>query len=249
MNPTGGRGRVFSAVVPDARRRTRPPEDLTRAERRAADARRSRPLQIITVVALLALLGAAGFFFFLRDDDGDGGGGSGDTVSIGDVDLVVGEVRNENAGLPAQLPPEVQEQVMTTVGAYVEGALIDVVSEGEPGADLATVFDAGAAARLDGPDRAVLVEEGLPELTGDFEPSAQPVILTGLSDASGAFVMVSAFFNYAAEAEVKGGRVTIGRATELTMVPEGAAWKITGYDVVLLRDGPGPGATTTTASS
>ena len=234
--------------MPDARRRTPPPEYLTRAERRAASARRSRPLQVVTVVALLALLGAAGYFFFLRDDDG-GGGGSVDTVSIGDVDLVVGEVRNENAGFPAQLPPEVQDQVMTTVGAYVKAALLDVVSEGEPGGDLATVFDAGAAARLTGPDRAVLVEEGLPELTGDFEPSAQPVVLTGLSDGTGAFVLVSAFFNYAANAEVEGGRVTITRATELTMVPEGANWKITGYDVVVTRDSPGTGTTTTTATS
>jgi hypothetical protein len=249
MNPTGGSGRVFSAAVPDARRRTPPPESLSRAERRAAEARRSRPLQIVTVVTLLALLAAGGYFFFLRDDDGDGGGGSADTVSIGDVELVVGEVRNENAGPPAQLAPEVQAQVMTTVGAYVEGALLDVVREGEPGRDLATAFDAFAAARLDGPDRAVLLEEGLPELTGDFEPSAQPVILTGLSDGTGAFVVVSAFFNYAADAEVEGGRVTITRATELTMVPEGASWKITGYDVVLTRDGPGTATTTTTATS
>ncbi len=248
MNPTGESGRVFSAAVPDARRRTPPPENLTRAERRAAEARRSRPLQIVTVIAVLALLGAGGYFFFLRDDDG-GGGGTADTVSIGDVELVVGEVRNEKSGPPAQLAPEVQDQVMTTVGAYVKGALLDVVVEGEPGRDLATVFDAGAAARLDGPDRAVVLEEGLPELTGDFEPSAQPVILTGLSDGTGAFVLVSAYFNYAAKAEVEGGRVTITRATELTMVPEGANWKITGYDVVLTRDGPGTGTTTTTASS
>jgi hypothetical protein len=196
---------------------------------------------------VLALLAGAGFVFFGGGDGGVGGGG--DTVSIGEVELTVGEVRNENAGPPAQLPADVQEQVMATVGTYVKGALIDVVRNGEPAKDLATVFDAGAAARLDGPDRATLLEAGLPELTGDFTPSAQPVILTGLSDGSGAFVLASVAFTYTAKAEVDKGTVTITRVTELTMVPEGATWKITGYDVVLTRDGPGNASTTTTVAS
>ncbi len=199
----------------------------------------------MAVAVVLALLAGAGYVFL----GGDSGGGGGDSVSIGDVELVVGEVRNENAGFPAQLPVEVQEQVMATVGSYVEGALIDVARDGEPGADLATVFDAATALRLEGPDRAVLLEEGLGDLTGDFEPRAQPVILTGLSDGTGAFVLVSAAFTYVAVARVEKGKVTITRVTELTMVPERATWKVTGYDVVLTRDGPGVGTTTSAAAS
>jgi len=196
---------------------------------------------------VLALLVGAGFVFF--GGGGSGGGGSADKLSIGDVELAVGEVRNENAGPPAQLPVEIQDQVMTTVGTYIEGALIDVVRDGEPARDLATVFDAGAATRLDGPDRATLLEEGLTELTGDFTPSVQPVILTGLSDGSGAFVLVSAAFTYEARAKVEQGAVKITRVTELTMVPDAGSWKITGYDVVLTRDGPGVASTTTTVAS
>jgi hypothetical protein len=208
-------------------------------------------LQVVTVVAVLALLVTAGFFFFR-------GGGDDDDVStkktkkkvmIGDLELVVGAVYNANAGPPAQLPTDIQNQVMTTLGTYVQGGLLDPIREGETARDVAAIFDAGTAPQLDGPDRAVLLDEGLPELTGNLTPVAKPVILSGLSDGTGSFVLVTANLTYEVKYEADEGDVTSTRFTELTMAPEGSAWKITGYDIVVTREVLGRGSTTTTAAA
>jgi hypothetical protein len=231
----------------------RPPAGGTRAERRAADTRRSRLLQAVTIVALLALLVTAGFFFFRSDGGGGGDGGARGKprkeITISDIELTVGGVYNANAGPPAQFSSEAQAAVMTTIGAYVQGGMIDPVAEGEVPEEVVQYFDAGTTARLGGPDRAVLFDEGLPELDGSFTPTAQPVILTALSDGTGTFVLVTAAVNYLATAETDAGDVNITRQMELTMIPEGAVWKITGYDVILVREGSGIQPTTTTAAA
>lgn len=207
-------------------------------------------MQLIAAASVLALLVVAGFFFFRTSDDGDDTKKTKqvDQITIEDIELTVGGVYHANTGLPAQLSPELQNAVMATVGTYVQGGLIDPVRDGEASEEIAGIFDAGTGARLDGPDRAVLFEEGLPELTGTFTPVAEPVILTALSDAGGNFVLVTASINYQATAKTNRGDVTIARATELTMSPEPDAWKITGYDVGLIRELPDTGTTTTTAA-
>jgi hypothetical protein len=226
----------------------------SRAQRRAAGHQRSRPLQIVTVVAVLALLGTAGFLF-LRDDDGgnSGGGGGGGTpepeVSIGDVELTAAGVFTANAGPPVPAPPELTEGVLTTVGAYIDGGLIEPIRSGDAAGDIAGIFEAGAAAQLEGPDRSALFDEGLPEVTGTFTPAAQPVPITALSDAGGAFVLATAILTYSAELETADGPVTVGRTAELTMVPQPDGWKIMTYDVLVTRDGGGIAPTTTTAAS
>lgn len=154
-----------------------------------------------------------------------------------------------NAGPQATLPPEIQNAVMATLGAYVEGGLIKPVRDGETSADLASIFDAGAATRLEGPDRTVLFDEGLPEVTKSFEPTAQPVIITALSDGASAFVIATATLVYQATLETDEGTITVNRTADLTMVPEPDAWRITSYDVLVARDGPGIQATTTTAAT
>jgi hypothetical protein len=229
----------------------RRPTGPSRAERRAAGANRSRSLQVIAAAAVLALLVAAGFFFFR-----DGGGGEKTVkvkprpkAEIGDVELVVGGVYNVNGGPPVPLPPEIQNSVMSTVHNYVQGALLDPVREGETAEAIGALFDGVTAPRLEGPDRAVLFEEGLPDLTGSFKPSALPVNLTALSDGAGNFVLVTASFVYSATVEAKQGEIVILRNTELTLVPDGGAWKITAYDVHLTRELPETEPTTTTAAA
>ncbi|MGH8985573.1 MAG: hypothetical protein ACRDY6_17085 [Acidimicrobiia bacterium] len=220
----------------------------TRARRRAARSRRSRPLQIVTVIVVLALVGAAAVFFLREDSAGDGSRpGRAQDVSIGDLELTVGGVFPVNAGPPVALPPEVQNAVMTTLDTYVEGGLIAPVRDGEPSPDIASAFDAGAATRLEGPDRVVLFDEGLPVVTKSFEPTAQPVIITALSDGASAFVIATATLVYAATLETDEGTITVNRTADLTMVPEPDAWRITSYDVIVARDGPGKQVTTTTA--
>ena len=202
-------------------------------------------------MALIALLVTAGFFF-LRSDGGDETreGKTEKEVTIGDLELVVGGVYNANAGTPAQLSPDLQNNVMTTVGLYVEGGILKPVVEGEVSEDTTAIFDAATQPRLNGPDRPVIFEEGLPELTASFEPLAQPVILTALSDAGGNFVLVTAILNYSALYETDAGQITSNRYSELTMLPsEDGVWRITGYDIVVTREGPGTQATTTTAAA
>jgi hypothetical protein len=266
-------GRIVSFAVPEARRgpapppprrprsgrgpqHPRPPEGRSRAERRAAEANRSRPMQIVAAASMLALLVAAAFFFFFfrgggDDNDGDGGGGKNkqNQITISDLELTVGGVYQANAGPAVQFPPEGQTAVTDTVGAYLQGGMIDPVTEGEVPEELTQYFDAGTAARLAGPDRAVLFDEDLPELSGSFTPTAQPIIITALSDGTGAFVLATAAVNYEATAETEDGEVKIVRQMELTLLPEGGLWKITGYDVILVRDGPGIQSTTTTAAA
>jgi hypothetical protein len=211
-------------------------------------------MQIIAAASMLALLVAAAFFFFRGggDDDDDGGGGGGrnkrNRITVSDLELTVGGVYNANAGPPVAFPPEGQTAVMDTVGAYVQGGMIDPVAEGEVPEELTQYFDAGTAARLNGPDRAVLFDEGLPELSGSFTPTAQPVILTALSDGTGAFVLATAAVNYEATAETEDGDVKVTRQMELTLLPEGGLWKITGYNVILVRES-GIQSTTTTAAT
>jgi len=211
--------------------------------------RRSRPLQIATVVAVLALVGVAAFFFLREDESGGGGRRRVQQIEIGDLELTVGGVFPINAGPPAALPPEVQNAVMATVGTYVDGGLIEPVRAGETSPDIASIFDAGAAPRLEGADRTVLFDEGLPEVTKSFEPVAQPVTITALSDGASTFVLATATLVYQATLETDEGTITVSRTADLTMVPEPDAWRITSYDVIVGRDGPGIEATTTTAAT
>jgi hypothetical protein len=139
--------------------------------------------------------------------------------------------------------------VIATVGAYVDGGLIEPMRNGEASADIAGAFEAGAAAQLDGPDRGALFDEDLPEVTGSFTPAAQPVTISALSDGAGAFVIATAQLVYSAEAETADGSVIVSRTAELTLVPEPDGWKIMGYEVLVSRDGPGITATTTTVAS
>ena len=206
-------------------------------------------MQIVAAVSVVALLAAAAFFFFRGSGDGEDGKRKVDQIRIEDVELTVGGVYHATTGLPAELSPELQDAVMATVGTYVQGGLIDPIRDGKARKEVAGVFDALTQPRLTGPDRAVLFEEGLPELTGTFTPVAEPVILTALSDAGGNFVLVTASINYQATAKTRRGDVTIARTTELTMIPEPDAWKITGYDVGLIRELPDSGTTTTTAAT
>lgn len=206
-------------------------------------------MQIIAATSVLALLVAAGFFFFRSSGDSDSAKKTTNQITISDLELTVGGLYNANAGPPVAFPPEGQTAVMETVGAYVQGGLIDPVTEGEVPEELAQYFDAGTTARLEGPDRAVLFDEDLPELTGSFTPLAQPVVLTALSDGTGAFVLATAAVNYEATVETEDGDVKITRQMELTLLPEGGLWKITGYDVILVRDGRGITSTTTTAAA
>jgi hypothetical protein len=137
-------------------------------------------------------------------------------------------------------------QIMAAVGQYVDKGLIAPVKTGKPPTDVAGLFDGGTQTAIQGPDKDVLFENGTPKLTGDFKPSADPVIITALSDANGQFVLATATFNYRVDVGVDGGTMNTARTTALTFAADNG-WKITGYDVSVTRQGAqveGPATTT-----
>ncbi len=199
------------------------------------------------VAASVALLVVAGLIFFLQS----GGGGGGSTAKkksvSANVKLTLGGIQNVNAGAEATLPDDATNQIMKSIGEYVDQGLVAPVKTSKPAKDLSGLFDAGAATAIQGPDKDVLFENGQPPRTGDFKPSAQPVVITALSDGSGQFALASAAFTYNADVGVKGGTLTTARNITLTFVLENGQWKISGYDVSVTRQGAEVEGSTTTA--
>src|SRR4030088_3127392 len=172
---------------------------------RPAGPHRSRTMQIAVVVAAVVLLGIAGLIFLLQRGGGDNSGGTAKTSVSGNAQVVLGGVQNANAGSPATLPDDAANQIMQAVGAYVDRGLVAPVKTGKPPENVAELFDAGTHPALQGPDKDVLSENAPPQRTGDFNPAAQPVIITALSDGGGQFVLATASFNYSSTVAVKGG--------------------------------------------
>jgi hypothetical protein len=219
----------------------------TRAAGTPSGPRRSRRAQIAVAGAAVVLLGVAALIFFLQGEgDNDEPAPTKRKSVSGNVSLVLGGVQNANAGAPATLSDESASQIMQVVGVYVDRGLVTPVKTGKPAENVAELFDAGTQVAIQGPDKDVLFENGQPARTGDFIPSAQPVIITALSDGNGQFVLASAAFTYTSEVGVKGGTLKTTRNLALTMTPE-SGWKITGYDVGVLREGAGVGVPVGTA--
>lgn len=209
---------------------------------------RSRTMQLVVIaVAAGLLVMAAVIFFFVRSDGGSGSSPSKKSVSA-NVKLTLAGIQNANAGAPATLGADAANQIMAAVGQYVDQGLIAPVKTGKPPTgDVASLFDAGAQAAIQGPDKGVLFENGQPKLTGDFKPAAEPVVITALSDGNGQFVLATAAFAYRADEGVEGGTLNTARTIALTFTPDNG-WKITGYDVTLTRQGAQvEGSTTGTA--
>lgn len=206
---------------------------------------RSRTMQLVVVaVAAGLLVMAAVIFFFVRSDGGSSP--SKNSVSA-NVKLTLGGIQNANAGAPATLGDDAANQIMAAVGQYVDKGLIAPVKTSKPPTDVSALFDAGTQAAIQGPDKDVLFENGQPKLTGDFKPSAEPVVITALSDGNGQFVLATAAFTYRADEGVEGGTLNTARTIALTFTPDNG-WKITGYDVTLTRQGAQvEGSTTGTA--
>ena len=202
-------------------------------------------MQLVIIAVAAGLLLTAAFIFFLARGDDGGSAPSKKSVS-GNVQLTLAGVQNANAGAPAQLSDDAANQIMTVVGQYVDRGLIAPVKTGKPPEAVSDLFDAGTQAAIQGPDKDVLFENGQPELTGDFMPAAEPVVITALSDGNGQFVLATAAFAYRADVGVEGGTLNTARTIALTFTPDNG-WKITGYDVSLTRQGAQvEGSTTST---
>jgi hypothetical protein len=169
------------------------------------------------------------------------------------VTLPLGDVSADSAGPPVSVSPAQSLQVLAVLENYVKGATVEPLRSGTPStANLGTVFDAGTLAQATTTDRGIVLDEGLPKVTGTLDVAAQPIALVGLGDQGGNLSLVTA----AVQVDVKGQTVANGaplhvvRKADFVLAPDGAgAWKVTAYSMVVTRTGAGLDPTTTTAAA
>jgi hypothetical protein len=228
----------------------------TRVERRAQEKRRSRvglavAAGVVVVVAavVVGILVSSG-----GDDSGDGGGGGESAsrpVANTNVTLEAGEVTADSAGPPVTVTPEIADGVIDLIGNYLEIATVEPLRNAQPAGDLSGVFDVNALARVNGADRGVIVDEGLPEVTGDLDVIAKPVTITGLGDQNGNLVLVTATvdLDITGDTDAAGGPLHIIRFGSFVVSPDAAGtWKVSAYKLYVERSGAGLGGTTTTVA-
>lgn len=163
------------------------------------------------------------------------------------TNLKAGTVEVANVGPPVQLPEQTKTAIMATVASYVSNGLVKPLHTGAKASGVAALFDAGAGAQLAGPDGAVLFDADLPAMTGGVTAKAPPVPITALADANGMFVLASATLLLDTRAKAGNATYRILRQGEFVLAPDQGAWKITGYDFLVTRQGPGIDTTTSTA--
>jgi hypothetical protein len=136
------------------------------------------------------------------------------------------------------------------LGTYVEDGIVAPLRKGTADdAALATVFDEAAVAALAGPERAIVLDEGLPKAVGKVTVTTPPVPLTVLVDKDGNAVAASAGVQLAVSARAAKGIVQITRTGSFVFAPDGAGgWKITGWTLSTDRGGPGVTPSSTAAS-
>ncbi len=186
----------------------------------------------LAVVALLTGAGCSG------DRSPDHARRPAPPPAVATVDLEPGPVKVAAVKPGTPLPPGTAEGVMDAVETYLVEAVARPLSRGKAG-DLGPVFSDPARSRLDGPDRAVVLDEALPAPIRTPRLTAQPVGLTVLVDAGGRPVLASAALSVEVDARARTGAYTVRRLGELTLAPGGNGWRITGYDLTVVRDGAG----------
>jgi hypothetical protein len=205
---------------------------------------------VVAVIAIVVALVAGG-----GDDTGKSAAKATTVVPNTNVALKLGDVSADSAGPPAQLTPEQSQAILKVVGDYLTTATVDPLRSAKAAGDLSSLFSAGALARVTGPDRAVMLDEGLPKVTGDLNVTAQPVAVVGLADQGGGIVLATATIDLDIQGvtAAKGGPLRILRKGDLVLSPDGSgAWKVTAFNIAVARSGAGldsPATTTPTATT
>jgi hypothetical protein len=233
-------------------------EEPPRAERRESAQSRNRRLLFIIGGVVLALVAVA-LIVVLVSGGGGGGGGKTATKPTASqpapgtkVTLQLGDVSADSAGPPAQLTPDQAQAVLTVMRNYLTIATVQPLRSGKPAGDLAGVFDPGAIATVNGTDRGVMIDEGLPKVTGELDVAAQPVTVVALADQTGAILLATAKLDVdiTGGTKVKGAPLHILRQGDFVLTPDASgAWKVTQYNVTVARSGAGLDPTTTTAAT
>ena len=126
----------------------------------------------VAAVLVIAILG----FVVLS---GGGGGKDAPTFKASTaVDLKVGATKVEgvNFSKAVEISADAQNKILSALGTYVENAIVEPLRKGKA-VDTALVasFDAAAAPKVTGADRAILTDEGLPKAVGEIKVTTPPV--------------------------------------------------------------------------
>lgn len=203
----------------------------------------------VVLVAAVALVGCSG------------GGGSDQAKTTSTtkpqtrIDIPLGNVSADSAGAPLTLSADQSQHVIDALTTYVKGATVDPLRSGKPTtADLSGVFDPTTLASATTTDRGVVLDEGLPKVTGNLTVTAQPVAVVALGDQSGNLALATAalVLDVTGATRVKGEPLHVVRQANFALQPDpSGAWKITSYDMIVSRSGAGltPPTTTTKAVS
>jgi hypothetical protein len=165
-------------------------------------------------------------------------------ITAGDVTMY--KVGND----PATIPDDVRTKVLAALTTYVNAATVKPLQTGVvDDSALAAALGPAATQRAIGIDRGTLVDEGIPKAKSRIIVNTLPVKLTGLADANGRVVIVTARLDSIARTRTEWGAITIARKGDLVFTPDGDNWKIDGYDLSVERSGKGllPPTTATTA--
>jgi hypothetical protein len=223
--------------------------------RSSARRRRTRRRALAAVAAALVIVLGAGVA--LASCSGGGSDDAAKTTTTGapktSVDIRLGDVSADSAGAPVTIASDQSQRVLDALTTYVKGASVQPLRTGKPAtADFGAIFDPTTLASATTTDRGVLLDEGLPAVTGDLTVTSQPVALVGLGDQSGNLTLITAalVFDATGATKVKGAPLHVVRKADFTLQPDAAgAWKISAYDVVVTRDGANLSTPTTSAAS
>jgi hypothetical protein len=183
---------------------------------------------------------------------GCGGGGSEASAETkapqgSTLDLQAGPVHVESVGNPATLADSDRDAIVDTVRRYVIAATIDPL-HGKPVGNLSSIFTPPAVAALSGLDRVAALDEGVPKATALVEVESAPMILTALSDQTGAINLVGTSLYVDAQTESTRGPVRVKRSGELVLTREAEQWKIASFRLSADRTGAGLRAAPSTST-
>lgn len=144
---------------------------------------------------------------------------------------------------PPVFPDDVRGAVQVLLDRYLADAILRPLRTAQPAGDLGAIFAAPAIDRVNGPDRAALVDEGLPKPDSVHVDTAS-ANLVGLQGVP----LVAAGFHVLLTAKFGGAPVRFDHSGELQVGLGGDGWKVVAYDVRVTRDSlDGSGTTTTVA--
>ena len=170
-----------------------------------------------------------------------------------EINIPLGDVTADSAGAPVTVTSDQSQRIIDALTTYVKGATVQPLRSGKPAtADFSGVFDPATLASATTVDRGVVLDEGLPRVTGDLTVTAQPVAIVGLGDQTGTVTLATAALtlDVTGKTAAKGGSIHVVRRGDFVLQPDPTGvWKITAYNVAVARDGAGLSPTSTTGAT